>query len=505
MREIKILLGGSPCTFWSIAQTKHRETKPSGMGWELFLNYLIAKEKFKPDLFLYENNVSASPDIKNEIRERLGVTESGDLWTKDNGVRYIEINSALVSAQSRKRFYVHNCGEDMPMPKDRGVLLKDILETGGNMSMDRWYELKNVCEGEGSQIGDVGSKAQAQRVYSSDGKSVTINAGGGGQGGKTGLYAVPINYVAEKVPERTNTEIRVDETGLRLSYIGDHEPGTSQNSQVKLPTAKAGSVTASHHGKVFDPICVNPQSGDFGGSFASKGGQPSIQNRVYSDEGKSTALTTAFNPKIAEPMPVKENTLAGETRIEPREVVDLANANSKTRRGRKCTDKCHALLTDNTYYQYLGTKEHPVYEVRDGQIEIKGKKYPIKLKDGKYIIRKLTVTECERLQTMPDGYTKALSASKAYKALGNGWTAEVIIHILGWGLRNVPRDTKIKVLSMYDGIATGRYVLDRLGFKDVEYHAYEIDKDPIKVALDNYPDIIEHGDAFQVRDDAWVI
>lgn len=127
------------------------------------------------------------------------------------------------------------------------------------------------------------------------------------------------------------------------------------------------------------------------------------------------------------------------------------------------------------------------------------------MKDGKYIIRKLSVTECERLQTMPDGYAKALPASKAYKALGNGWTAEVIIHILGWGLRNVPRDTKIKVLSMYDGIATGRYVLDRLGFKDVEYHAYEIDKDPIKVALDNYPDIMEHGDAFQVRKEDWSI
>ena len=61
MKELKILIGGSPCTYWSIAQTKHRETKPSGMGWELFLNYLIAKEKFKPDLFLYENNVSADP------------------------------------------------------------------------------------------------------------------------------------------------------------------------------------------------------------------------------------------------------------------------------------------------------------------------------------------------------------------------------------------------------------------------------------------------------------
>lgn len=49
---IKLLIGGSPCTHWSIAQSKNRETKAEGIGWELFENYVIAKEKFKPDFFL---------------------------------------------------------------------------------------------------------------------------------------------------------------------------------------------------------------------------------------------------------------------------------------------------------------------------------------------------------------------------------------------------------------------------------------------------------------------
>lgn len=53
---IKLLIGGSPCTYWSVAQKKGREVEAKGLGWELFKNYLIAKEKFKPDLFLYENN-----------------------------------------------------------------------------------------------------------------------------------------------------------------------------------------------------------------------------------------------------------------------------------------------------------------------------------------------------------------------------------------------------------------------------------------------------------------
>ena len=48
---MKLLIGGSPCPHWSIAQTKNRETEASGIGWELFLNYRIARDKYKPDFF----------------------------------------------------------------------------------------------------------------------------------------------------------------------------------------------------------------------------------------------------------------------------------------------------------------------------------------------------------------------------------------------------------------------------------------------------------------------
>ena len=84
---MKLLIGGSPCTHWSIAQTKNRETEPSGIGWELFENCLIALEKFKPDYFLYENNKSMSPAIRAEITKRFGFEP-------------VCINSALVSAQN---------------------------------------------------------------------------------------------------------------------------------------------------------------------------------------------------------------------------------------------------------------------------------------------------------------------------------------------------------------------------------------------------------------------
>ena len=85
----KLLIGGSPCTHWSIAQHNGRETEASGIGWELFKCYLAAKEKFKPDYFLYENNRSASEAIKEQISHELGAP-----------LHYI--NSALVSAQNRQ-------------------------------------------------------------------------------------------------------------------------------------------------------------------------------------------------------------------------------------------------------------------------------------------------------------------------------------------------------------------------------------------------------------------
>lgn len=167
--------------------------------------------------------------------------------------------------------------------------------------------------------------------------------------------------------------------------------------------------------------------------------------------------------------------------------------------------KANALTASGHQSRLVVTNQNgedlPVYEVVNGEIEIKGKKYPIKLPDGYYVIRKLTPTECERLQTLPDGYTSAVSATQRYRGLGNGWTAEVIIHILTGALKDVPRDEEIVVLSMYDGIGTGRYCLDKMGFTNVTYYAYEIDKPAMTVALSNYPDIIQLGDAFDLRRD----
>lgn len=334
---MKLLIGGSPCTYWSIAQTKNRETEASGMGWELFRNYVMARDKFQPDYFLYENNKSMSSAIREQITKMLGVEP-------------VLINSALVSAQNRQRLYW--CGKreadgsyrtvPIEQPEDRGILLRDVLESGVAL----WE------------------------------KAYTLRASADTKQGVSNI-------------------IRHIETNGRLGYQG-----------VAEPVRKIEQL----------------------GTLCGNGGGVGAKTGLYA-----------------------------------------------------CPEK------DGT----------PIYEVKDGLITIKGKQYPIKLRDGCYIIRKLTVRECMRLQTVPEGYEFPVSDSQAYKMLGNGWTVEVIMHLMRHfdGITTEPVD----VLSMYDGMACGHIALDKLGADIRHYYATEIDKYAIKTAQHNFPDIVELGDAFNIR------
>lgn len=189
-KEYDILLGGSPCTHWSIAKND-RETKPEGIGWELFLQYKRALVESGCRYFLFENNHSIHKDIKAAISRELGVEP-------------IMINSALVSAQQRKRCYWTNI-PFVTQPKDKGILLKDIIQDGiadrnkadcltTHMGNARDYFKKGHTQVvfHPVRLGHYGKGGQGQRIYSIYGKAVTIAANGGGQGGKTGLYRIDL-------------------------------------------------------------------------------------------------------------------------------------------------------------------------------------------------------------------------------------------------------------------------------------------------------------------------
>lgn len=247
-----LLLGGSPCTYWSIAK-KSRETTSDGIGGKLFMEYVRALHESGCKYFLYENNNSIHQNIKDFISEQLGVQP-------------IMINSALVSAQQRKRLYWTNI-PGVCQPEDKGILLKDILESGiswqdksycmtasydgavfwntmqrsqrsmiaepvGVAQRGRYVQSGNrttKCEGGTEQfiearkdgksnclttvqkdsmvaqpirLGEYGKGGQGQRIYSVRGKSVTLSANGGGQGAKTGLYKIDLpdgDYVIRKL------------------------------------------------------------------------------------------------------------------------------------------------------------------------------------------------------------------------------------------------------------------------------------------------------------------
>ena len=413
---IKLQIGGSPCTYWSIAQTSNRETEPSGLGWELFENYLIALEKFKPDFFLYENNKSMSAAIRAEITKRFGFEP-------------VCINSALVSAQNRQRLYW--CGKrnldgtysrvDVEQPEDRGILLRDILESGQ----------------------------------------------GGGVGAKTGLYAVPIDGFAP----------------------GESTSGSSMQF--------LGGVIGNHEKWVED-----------GKSYSRNFGQG---YRIYGVDGKSTTQTAQscglaghtglYAVPVGCDVVVTENSIRCQRRDAKHSAVQGTHANFDD--GKSQTVSAPHVPNVIQDANENPVKSRPVYEVKNGLITINGKQYSIKLADGFYIIRKLTVTECKRLQTVPDNYVFPVSDTQAYKMLGNGWTVDVIAHILSHchGIASEPLD----VLSMYDGMACGHIALDKLGAHISRYCASEIDKYAIKTACHNFPDIEQIGDAFQVREPNWKV
>lgn len=548
---MKILIGGSPCTHWSIAQTKNRETEASGIGWELFLNYRIARDKYQPDFFLYENNKSMSPAIRAQITAELGVEP-------------VLINSALVSAQNRQRLYwAGKRNQDgtysrvaVEQPVDRGILLRDILESGIAWN-EKAYTLrashgphggpssviKTIKEpgkfsfngvAEPVRIGEIENTAprtgfdtsKQYKVYSPDAKATALCGNGGGAGAKTGLYAVP-------VPEPVNETVDGKAQCLRATYYKDGIRNLVGNTVdrktcVAIPVPAAGRIVgrrineqghrddyneAIPHFQYFE-VNEEPQKTNClttvqkdnmiavpvrVGAMPNKDGElgTSQSRRIYSTDGKSVSLQARPNGGGADgaatglyAVPAgmawrgRENGSAFEMR-------DDQKSNAVAATGHQ----------SRLVIEAADGKQMPVYEVRGGRITIKGKTYPIKLADGFYIIRKLTVTECKRLQTVPDTYAFPVSDTQAYKMLGNGWTVDVIAHIMSHftGLTEEP----VEVLSMYDGMSCGHIALDKLGAEITAYYATEIDKYAVQTTQHNFPDTVQLGDAFQVRAEDW--
>lgn len=237
---------------------------------------------------------------------------------------------------------------------------------------------------------------------------MTLCGNGGGLGAKTGLYAVP---VAGRVVGR-----RINEQGHRDDY--NEAIPHFQYFEVNEDPQKTNCLTTVQKDNM---IAVPVRVGDMpNAEGVIRGGQA---HRVYGSDGKAVTLTARPNgggvdgPLYAVPA---EMAWRGREEGSKFEMRDDQKSNAVAATGHQ----------SRLVIEAADGKQLPIYEVCGGLITIKGKQYPIKLADGFYIIRKLTVTECKRLQTVPDTYAFPVSDTQAYKMLGNGWTVDVIAHIM---------------------------------------------------------------------------
>lgn len=203
---IDLLSFGFPCQDLSIAKKDRKGLEGERSG--LFYEALRILKSVKPKFFIAENVASMSKDVKEEITKELF------------GIEATTINSALLTAQTRKRHYwvgkLQQDGTytkvDIPQPKDAGILLKDIIESGITYQ-DKSYAVTASYNGaifwntlqrkqrtmilEPIRLGHFNKGGQGDRIYSINGKSTCLSANGGGRGAKTGFYLAPTELNGE--------------------------------------------------------------------------------------------------------------------------------------------------------------------------------------------------------------------------------------------------------------------------------------------------------------------
>ena len=166
LEKIDLLLGGSPCQGFSFAGKQLNFDDPRSA---LFFEFVRLLKECNPKYFLLEN-VRMKKEYQDVITEHLGVEP-------------IMINSALVSAQNRVRLYWTNI-PNITQPEDRGIVLKDIVEEMPVNTSNTFTEKQSNNNNEKPmQIGmadNINGHDILKRIYSSEGKSPTLNAHGGG-------------------------------------------------------------------------------------------------------------------------------------------------------------------------------------------------------------------------------------------------------------------------------------------------------------------------------------
>ena len=473
--EIDLIVAGSPCQGFSFAGKQLAFDDPRSA---LFFEFVRLLKEVKPKYFLLEN-VRMKKEHMDVISEQVS-----DIYPECNngslfGIEPIKINSALVSAQNRNRLYWTNI-PNIEQPKDIGLVLRDVLEDFPTKEHYAGEELQKNYKG-GNQL-NPNYKSQANTIHNIDEKSATISAGTHGYANgyvhdkdlewvktpqylKNELYGVPRGEYVKGVDEKSNTLNATMYKGQISSYV------KRRDEDLKKMTTKEGKafvLTASYQGaaswnsierkqRTMIPTYDTPKQV---GTATDINGYDIIK-RVYSEDGKSPTLTTMGGghrePKVAvtsyrevrtkeakeERKKIRKETGKDHTpfrakELVPREDGKVGTLTPSLNKDHTISVKGGALRArsknkEGKNVEWKKTKPQQMLELRKDDKSnslTSSTKDSLAVKEEELTWRKLTPLECERLQTVPDNYTAAVSNTQRYKMLGNGFTVKVIEHIL---------------------------------------------------------------------------
>ena len=411
--KIDLLIGGSPCQGFSYAGTQLNFDDPRSA---LFFEFVRLLEELKPKYFLLEN-------VKMNKR-------SEDVITEYMGVSPIEINSALVSAQNRKRLYWTN----IPYkgnPRDKGIMLQDILEQDATEPM-----LSNIYGG---------FKEKEPRVHY--GKSVTLRTPAGG--GHIPSVALATDEMTSngKAHCLTSTYYKLGTSDAAVDFSirkrGRTMVGMSKaipiKEQVKVRKHEVNVPSLQtcllHHykkkGKSIKEIALALEM-DYSKVehwFRGMGSKSfSIPDpEIWFDLKDYLGIETIEFDKPITEFEIRDGKFDMADRVyDPgyKAPTVMASAVSKVAIG-------GALRSRRDKAQIRKKGKGKQLEIRSDQKSncITTVQTDSVVSMDKISYRKLTPLECERLQTVPEGYTEGVSNTQRYKMLGNGWTIDVIAHL----------------------------------------------------------------------------
>ena len=377
--KIDLIMGGSPCQGFSFAGKQLAFDDPRSA---LFFEFVRCVKELKPKYFLLEN-VRMKKEYLDVISEYMGVEP-------------IMINSALVSAQNRVRYYWTNIS-GIEQPEQRGIVLRDILETNTSNEYLAGENLQKNYKG-GNQL-NPNYKSQANTIHDANGKSGTICAG---------THGYANGYVADVDSKYYLSDKAIDYMNRGSNkYTGKK---TRAEHYIKHESEKSKTLTANmHKGVPYGVIAVDSY------------------REVRTEEAKR--LRKEMRKKTG-----KDHTPFRAKKLVPREDGKVGTLTTS--------------LTNDHKISLTTTKPKRVGTIKDGSQgdriysqDAKGITLNAQsggtagsgnmlVEDKEVYWRKLTPVECERLQTVPDNYTNHVSNTQRYKMLGNGWTIEVITHIL---------------------------------------------------------------------------